>query len=128
MGGVPKRARTEWPGSNSIPPEGWIKTMRLARGLSLRQAGKRLGIQASSLHVSERREREGGSTIYQLQRVAAALDCDLFYAFVPRGAADTVHGPSRFPWRTGSAAARSNPLRAIPGVANSGPRVRATGS
>ena len=62
----------------------WIKTMREARGLSLRQLGERLGIQGNSVHVAERRETSGGISIYQLQRMAAALDCDLFYAFVPK--------------------------------------------
>ena len=72
------------PGRNGAPRDGWIRTMRHARGVSLRQLGKRIGIQGNSVHVAERREMEGGISIYQLRRMAAALDCDLFYAFVPR--------------------------------------------
>jgi hypothetical protein len=36
------------------------------------------------VHVAERREMEGGISLYQLRRIAQALECDLFYAFVPR--------------------------------------------
>lgn len=66
------------------PPLGWIRMMREARGLSLRQLAARLGVQGNSVHVAERREIAGGISLYQLQRIADALECDLFYAFVPR--------------------------------------------
>lgn len=72
------------PAEGAAPSGGWIRTMREARGLSLRQLGHKLGIQGNSVHVAERREASGGISIYQLQRIADALDCDLFYAFVPR--------------------------------------------
>ena len=83
MGGVPTRARKPMMVGGE-PTLGWIRTMRDARGLSLRQLGERLGVQGNSVHVAERREQSGGISLYQLQRIADALDCDLFYAFVPR--------------------------------------------
>jgi hypothetical protein len=78
MGGVAKKSRTAVArnglDAHGTPTEGWIRTMRHARDLSLRELG----------HVAERRELEGGISLYQLRRFAQALECDLFYAFVPR--------------------------------------------
>jgi transcriptional regulator with XRE-family HTH domain len=68
------------------PPGGWIRTMRESRGLSLRRLGARVGVAGNSIHVSERREMEGGISLYQLARLAAALDCELRYTFLPRPA------------------------------------------
>lgn len=85
MGGVPRKLRAPMAAADGgRMPYGWIRTLREARGLSLRQLGERLGVQGNSVHVAERRELSGGISLYQLQRIAAALDCDLFYAFVPK--------------------------------------------
>jgi len=89
MGGVPAKSRIPMPTAHGGPPLGWIRMMREARGLSLRQLAARLGIQGNSVHVAERREATGGISLYQLQRIADALECDLFYAFVPRRTAKT---------------------------------------
>ena len=90
MGGVKLKARVSQNNGETLQMRTWIKTMREARGLSLRQLGERLGIQGNSVHVAERREASGGISVYQLQRIAAALDCDLFYAFVPKQRTETV--------------------------------------
>lgn len=82
MGGVKLKSRVSQ--GDTLQMRNWIKTMREARGLSLRQLGERLGIQGNSVHVAERREASGGISVYQLQRIAGALDCELFYAFVPK--------------------------------------------
>ena len=84
MGGVKLKSRVAQGNGETLQMRNWIKTMREARSLSLRQLGERLGIQGNSVHVAERREASGGISVYQLQRIAAALDCDLFYAFVPK--------------------------------------------
>jgi predicted DNA-binding mobile mystery protein A len=84
MGGVSMKTRVSLDGASSSPPDGWIRTTRQAGGVSLRQLGARLGIRGNSVHVAERREVEGGISIYQLRRMAQALDCELFYAFVPK--------------------------------------------
>lgn len=88
MGGVKLKSRVAQNTGETLQMRNWIKTMREARGLSLRQLGERLGIQGNSVHVAERRETSGGISVYQLQRIAAALECDLFYAFVPRQKSD----------------------------------------
>jgi predicted DNA-binding mobile mystery protein A len=102
MGGVSMKARKAADESgggggagHSTPQDGWIRTMRHARGVSLRQLGTKLGIKGNSVHVAERREIEGGISIYQLRRIAQALECDLFYAFVPRQQAGGGVRPSQ---------------------------------
>lgn len=93
MGGVKLKARVSQ--GDTLQMRNWIKTMREARGLSLRQLGERLGIQGNSVHVAERREASGGISVYQLQRIAGALDCELFYAFVPKQKSDIKAAAAR---------------------------------
>lgn len=66
------------------PKEGWIRTLRKALGMSSPQLAERLDISKSQASQMERMEMEDRITIKQLRRVAAALDCDLHYALVPR--------------------------------------------
>ena len=108
MGGVAMKARRaaeaagDTPGRNGAPADGWIRTMRTARGVSLRQLGAKLGIKGNSVHVAERREMEGGISLYQLRRIAQALECDLFYAFVPRQKGEQAQVPARKPRANGT--------------------------
>ncbi len=44
----------------------------------------RLGVSAAAVNKLERAERHGGITVRKLAEVAAALDCTLVYALVPR--------------------------------------------
>ncbi len=67
------------------PPEGgWVRSVRLAIGMSLRQLGERLGITAPSVRELEKREEAGAVTLRTLSDVAEALDMRLVYAFVPK--------------------------------------------
>lgn len=99
MGGVKLKSRVAQNNGETLQMRTWIKTMREARSLSLRQLGERLGIQGNSVHVAERREATGGISIYQLQRIAAALDCDLFYAFVPKARSEFAQPQAAAPAR-----------------------------
>ena len=68
------------------PPDGgWVHSVRLAIGMSLRQLGERLGITAPSVRELEKREEAGAVTLRTLNDVAEALDMRLVYAFVPKG-------------------------------------------
>lgn len=107
MGGVKLKARVSQ--GDTLQMRSWIKTMREARGLSLRQLGERLGIQGNSVHVAERREASGGISVYQLQRIAGALECDLFYAFVPRQRSEVASAAKRDAGARGAAVARREP-------------------
>lgn len=66
------------------PPEGWIRTLRKALGMSSPQLANRLGFGKAQASQMERMEIEDRITLKQLRRVADALDCDLHYALVPR--------------------------------------------
>ena len=66
------------------PPKGWIRAIRDALGMSLRQLGDRLGMAAPSVHSIEESEANGTIQLKTLRRVAEALDCVVVYALVPK--------------------------------------------
>ena len=63
--------------------QGWIKSIRLAIGMSLLQLGNRLNITKQSVLEIENREAEGNITLKTLRDVAKAMDMQLVYGFVP---------------------------------------------
>lgn len=71
-------------GMPTIPPEGWIRTLRKALGMSSPQLAARLGLSRGQVTKMERMEPEGRITLKQLRRVGEALDCELVYALIPR--------------------------------------------
>ncbi len=66
------------------PPKGWIRAIRDALGMSLRQLGDRLGMAAQSVNNIEESEANGTIQLKTLKRVAEALDCVVVYALVPK--------------------------------------------
>lgn len=68
----------------TVPPAGWIRTIREALGMPRRALAARLGITPPGLHKLETTEAEQQITLATLRRLAEALDCDLRYALVPR--------------------------------------------
>ena len=68
----------------AMPQDGWLRTIREALGISLRQQAKRIGIGPSTLLAHERNESTGHITLAQLQKLAAALDCEVRYTLVPK--------------------------------------------
>ena len=78
------------------PTRGWIKAIREALGISTVQLAKRLGVRQPSIVDLERSEEKGSIELATLRRVAAALDCNLVYAFVPnRPLEATIRGRAR---------------------------------
>ena len=71
--------------SLTIPPKGWIHTIRSALKMSLRQLGNRLKISPQSVKEIEERESNGSITIKGLKEVGAVLDMKLVYGFIPKG-------------------------------------------
>jgi predicted DNA-binding mobile mystery protein A len=63
---------------------GWIQSIRLALGMSLRQLAQRIGISASALNNFEKREQADTITLASLKKAANALDMDLVYYFKPK--------------------------------------------
>ncbi|NTU57372.1 MAG: mobile mystery protein A [Chlorobiaceae bacterium] len=66
-----------------VPSTGWIKAIRLALGMSMKQLGDRLSITKQSIQSIEKREKEGSITIKALRELGEALDMQLVYGFVP---------------------------------------------
>lgn len=66
------------------PPTGWVRAIRLALGMTLRQLAKKMSITKQSVQDLERREKDGAITLAKLQKAANALDMELVYGFVPK--------------------------------------------
>ncbi len=69
--------------TESPPASGWLRDIRMALGISTRQAAQRAGISQSSWVDAEQREIAGTISLGQLRRLGAALDCRLLHALVP---------------------------------------------
>lgn len=67
-----------------LPGEGWVYSIRIALGMSLKQLGKLLKMTPQGVKDIERREKDGSITLQKLKEVAAAMDMQLVYGFVPR--------------------------------------------
>jgi predicted DNA-binding mobile mystery protein A len=66
------------------PREGWLRTLRMALGLSTGQLAERLGARQPRVLQLEKGEISDTATLASLRKAADALDCDLVYALVPR--------------------------------------------
>jgi predicted DNA-binding mobile mystery protein A len=65
---------------------GWLRAIREALGMTTRQLAQRIGVTQSAVVDTERTEAKGDITLATLQRYAAAFDCELKYALVPKRA------------------------------------------
>ncbi len=68
----------------SRPPSGWIKAIRQALGMTATHLAKRLGVTTSTVTRLETSEADDTISLATLRRAAAAMDCELHYALVPR--------------------------------------------
>lgn len=66
------------------PPQGWVKAIREALGMTTTQLARRLGVTQPRIIALEKAETSGALTLETLARAAEALDCQLVYALVPR--------------------------------------------
>lgn len=67
----------------TIPPRGWIYSIRKALNMSLRQLGVRMSITSQSVWEIEDREKNGSVTLNVLRQVGQALNMKLVYGFIP---------------------------------------------
>jgi predicted DNA-binding mobile mystery protein A len=70
----------DWP----RPQKGWIRAIREATGLTVREMAKRLRKAPSSVIYLEKSEAEYRISLGNLRRAADALGCQLVYAFLPK--------------------------------------------
>ncbi len=66
------------------PDQGWLRTIREALGMSLRQLGERTDMTKASVAQMERREAEGNITLNSIRKLASAMEADVHYFVVPR--------------------------------------------
>jgi predicted DNA-binding mobile mystery protein A len=67
------------------PADGWLRQVRRARGVTQQSLADALGCKRQACAQLERSEARGAISLYSLRKAAAAMDCELVYALVPRG-------------------------------------------
>jgi len=67
----------------SMPPNGWIQTIRKALGMTRQQLGKIVGVTKQSIEKLEHSEAHKKISIEKLETLAQSMGCQLIYAFVP---------------------------------------------
>lgn len=72
------------------PPNGWIKAIREALGLTTRQLAERMGVARSRVTAIEKAEVSGATTLKTLRETAEAMNCTLVYAIVPTTTLDNI--------------------------------------
>ena len=74
-----------------VPPvRGWTRAVREGLGLTTAQLASRLGVKQPSVVAMEQSEQKETIALATLRRAAAAMDCDLVYALVPRKPLETM--------------------------------------
>jgi predicted DNA-binding mobile mystery protein A len=66
------------------PKRGWLRTVRKALGMTLKEVGKSMGISPSHLISFEKAEARDRITLASLKKYADAMECELVYALVPK--------------------------------------------
>lgn len=74
----------------SRPGNGWIRAIREALGMPARVLAQRLDMTDAGVRSLERAEAEDTITLGTLRKVAAALDCEVKYALVPKALLEDV--------------------------------------
>ncbi len=67
----------------SMPPEGWLRTVRNALGMSGPQLAKRLGVTKARVSRAEQDELTGSITLKSMKSMAGAMNCRFVYAVLP---------------------------------------------
>lgn len=74
----------------TIPPEGWICTIRKALGMSAAALARRLGKTRALVSNTEKAELDGGVTLKTMQTMAEAMNCRFVYAIVPENEIEDI--------------------------------------
>lgn len=65
------------------PPEGWLRTVRKALGMSGAQLAKKMKVTRARVAQAEGAELDGAVTLKSMQTMAEAMGCRFVYAIVP---------------------------------------------
>ena len=69
---------------NPPPARGWTRAIRDALGMTAVAFAHRMGMSPAGVHKLEQAEANETITLASLKKMAAALDCELRYALVPK--------------------------------------------
>lgn len=72
------------------PVRGWIRAIRDALGMNMRQLAYRLGSSQSRIVKIEQDELSGALTIKTMEKIANQLDCVFVYGFAPRSSLENT--------------------------------------
>lgn len=76
--------RASFSGSDlDLPPEGWLRTMRKALGMSGAQLARKMGVTRALISQAENNEVHGNVTLKTMQTMAEAMGCRFVYAVLP---------------------------------------------
>ena len=67
-----------------IPQEGWVRSIRKALGMTVKQLAIRLNVNPSRVVKIETSELEGAITLHTMRETAAQLGCHFAYQFIPK--------------------------------------------
>lgn len=70
--------------NETVPEKGWCFSIRKALKMPLAILAKRLNVSIPRVAYLEKQEAEGKVTLNTLKKAAEALDCRLFYVFIPK--------------------------------------------
>lgn len=70
--------------ATDVPSEGWVRTIRKALGMTVKQLASRLGVNPSRVVKIETAELEGAVTLRTMQQVAEQLECHFVYQLIPK--------------------------------------------
>ncbi len=65
------------------PSEGWLRAMRQATGIPVRDIAEYMEFTPKMVFQMERSEQENTITLERLGKMARAMQCDLVYGIVP---------------------------------------------
>ncbi len=65
------------------PSDGWIRAVRKALGMSVRQLATRMGMSQQAVSQFEASELDDSVTLKTLRKAAEAMGCQFVYAIVP---------------------------------------------
>jgi predicted DNA-binding mobile mystery protein A len=75
---------------SQVPKQGWLRTLRKALGLTIKQLAKRLQVDPSRIVKMETAEPTGKLTLRTLKTFAEALECHFVYGFIPKTSLENV--------------------------------------
>ena len=71
--------------TESAPRAGWVRAIREALGISQSQIAARAGVSRATVQQWEKAEARRRITLHSLDRIAAAMGCQVALALVPKG-------------------------------------------